>query len=145
MSASIVLASGALVLVADARKALFLLNTGDAAHPALEVARALDAEANPRTSDLGTDRPGRSGFGERRSAVEQTDWHQANEDAFAGSVVRTLATFSDIRQLVIVAPPKFLARMRHHLPAPSGARKVAEIAKDYTHLTVHEIEKKLLH
>jgi protein required for attachment to host cells len=145
MSPSIALANGAMVLVADARKALFLINKGDEAFLNLQVARALEADPNPRTSDQGADRPGGSHFGGRRSKFEQTDWHQANEDAFADSVIGALSTFHDVRQLVIVAPPKFLARMRQHLPGQGGPRKIAEIAKDYTHLTVSEIEKKLLH
>lgn len=145
MSPSIALANGALIVVADARKALFLINKGDETYPNLQVARALDAEPNPRTSEQGTDRPGGSHFAGRRSRFEQADWHQANEDAFADTVVRTLSTFQEIRQLVIVAPPKFLARMRHHLPGHGGLQKIAEIAKDYTHLSVGEIEKKLVH
>ena len=145
MSPSIALANGAMVLVADARKALFLVNKGDATYPNLQVAHALDADPNPCTSDQGADRPGGGHFGGRRSKFAQAGWHQANEDAFADSVIGAPSTFHDVRQLVMVAPPTFLARMRQHLPGHGGARKIAEIAKDYTHLTVREIEKKLVH
>jgi protein required for attachment to host cells len=96
----------ALVLVGDGRKALFLRNHGAQMNIKLEVERRLLHEA-PATRDMGTDRPGRtvSGAADVRSAVEQTDWHQMEEDRFvdtvAGVLAREAAADPDL-QIVIV-------------------------------------------
>ncbi len=50
--------AGALVLVGDGRKALFLRNKGAPTHVELIVERVLQ-HADARTRDQGTDRPGR--------------------------------------------------------------------------------------
>jgi protein required for attachment to host cells len=99
----------ALVLVADGRKAFVLLNQGDAALPDLRVKQTIEAPLNLRTSSQGADRPGRAISGGRRSAAEQTDWHQAAEDKFATTVVELLLKSELPQALILVAPPKFLA------------------------------------
>jgi len=132
--------AGIVVLVADARKAMVLVNAGDSTYPNLQVRETMNAAANPKTSNQGSDRPGRTAVGARRSAVGQTDWHQAAEDEFAVRVSRALDTFDDPPAIVVVAPPKFLAALRKHVSKATTARVVAEIAKDLTHLPVSEIE-----
>jgi protein required for attachment to host cells len=132
-----------LVLVADGRKALVLSNEGDAALPDLRVKQTIQAPPNPRTSSQGADRPGRAIVAGRRSAVEQTDWHQAAEDKFAATVVELLLADELPKALILVAPPKFLAQLRKRLPEQARSRVIAEIAKDLTHLTVREIEQSL--
>jgi protein required for attachment to host cells len=143
MSSSLRIPNEARLVVADAKKALFLSNVGDAAFPNLRVDRVINAADNPRTSDQGADRPGRSGFDERRSAVGQTDWHRQAEARFAAEVMAALAAEDQPRALILVAPPAFLAEMRHHLPAHLKSKVTAEIAKDLTHLSISEIEKNL--
>ena len=143
MSTSLKIPNHAWVLVADAGKALLLVNEGDEVYPNLRVSRTVEAPANPRTSGQGSDRPGRSIFAGRRSAVGQTDWHQAAEDSFAATVGAILSEGSHPSALVLVAPPRFLARLRERLPDWAKTALLAEIAKDYTHLTVGEIEQSL--
>ena len=78
------LKEGDWVLVADAGKALFLVNKGDEVHPHLVVRRKTEHE-NPADSEQGTDKPGRmpdTGVGQR-SALQETDWHELEKDRFA--------------------------------------------------------------
>src|SRR4030081_2073577 len=65
------------VIVCDGKKALILENVGDEKIPNLTT-REVQEHADPKTSELGTDAPGRSfsSVGSGRSAVEQTDWHK---------------------------------------------------------------------
>ena len=132
------------IVVADARKALLLSNEGDAKYLNLKVTQTLHAPPNERTSSQGTDRPGRTISGVRRSAVAQTDWHQLAEEQFAVTTIKTLFDKEQPDALILVAPPTFLAELRKHLPDRVKANVIAEIDKDLTHLTVAEIEKNLL-
>jgi protein required for attachment to host cells len=51
--------SGDWVVVCDGRKALILENIGDAQYPNLHT-KEVREHTEPRTSDLGTDRPGKT-------------------------------------------------------------------------------------
>jgi protein required for attachment to host cells len=143
MTSSMKLPHRAWVLVADARKALLLVNKGDEMQANLEIQRVLEAPPNPPTHEQGTDRPGRTQFGSRRSAVGQTDWHDQSEDQFAMAVVEALLEAEPPGPLVLVAPPHFLAGLRKHLPAQARDHILAEINKDLTHLTAYQIERSL--
>ncbi len=134
---------GGWVLVADARKALLLYNEGDPTYPNLKTLQTMEAPDNPATSAQGTDRPGRTMSGDRRSAVGQTDWHAQAEAHFAALVVETLFKSPPPVPVVLVAPPAFLAELRKKLPEQAKAKVIAEIAKDLTHALVSEIEKNL--
>ena len=107
----------ATVLVCDGRKALFLKNRGDAELPDLRLEEALEAPPNPWAREQGDDRPGRARFGERRSAMEDTDWHLKAETDFAGQIADHLnRRHSDepFTALIIAAPPRFLGDLRKH-------------------------------
>jgi protein required for attachment to host cells len=139
----------ALVFVGDGQKALFLRNDGDEKFPNLKTERVF-AEENPPTHEQGTDRPGRgaesAGTG-RRSSVAQTDWHHLEEHRF---VARVAAALEDVVRkrnvpgLVVVAPPRTLADLRHAFHADVKKRIIAEIDKDLTKHPVGEIETHLL-
>src|SRR5689334_10880290 len=79
------------VFVGDGRKALLLRNEGDAQYPNLKPERVF-AHDNPPTREQGTDKPGRSyaSVGGRRSAMEQADWHEIEEQRFARDVADKL-------------------------------------------------------
>ncbi|MGF7159521.1 protein required for attachment to host cells [Rhodoligotrophos appendicifer] len=133
------------VLVCDGTKALLLRNQGDAIALNLQVEREFSSGSNPKTSDQGTERPGRQqGRSFPTSAVEQTDWHQQGEDEFVRSVAEAINdTFRDRAAggMIVAAPPKALAELRRHLdPAVTSAVK-AELDKELTNLPVNEIEK----
>ena len=138
---------GAWVLVGDGTKALFLHNEGD--EQILNL-RRLDVRQhdNPATRDQGSDAPGRgtSPSGTRFGSLGGTDFHQIEEDRFAAAVAEEInrgAHANAFREIVIVAPPKCLAEIRRDLSAEAGKRVRAEIAKDYTHHPIPEIEKLL--
>jgi protein required for attachment to host cells len=141
------LQEGAWVLIGDGRKALILVNEGDAKFPNL---RRLSVEwhDNPATHDQGTDAPGRTfaGLGGRRSAVETTDWHTLEESRFAATIadkINDSARQGQFKQLLIVAPPKTLAELRRRLSAETRHRLTGEVDKDLTKHSIEEIERLL--
>lgn len=136
------------ILVGDGRKALMLRNDGTPQKPSLNVIDVLKDGDNPRTSEQGTDRPGRvmqTGVG-GRSSVEQTDWHDIAEERFAATVAAKLnsaAMENRFEKLILVAPPNSLAALRKNLDAKTTQRIVAEIDKDLTKHPVPEIARLL--
>jgi len=133
------------LLVCDGRKALFIRNGGPAGKPAFTVEQEMHETGASHTADLGVDEPGRlkSAFGPR-SSMEGTDWHQAAEDAFVRKAVdafTALCDANDVREVVLVAPPRALATIRKIASKSLHDRVVGEIDKDLTKHPVHEIEK----
>ncbi|UUL83569.1 host attachment family protein [Sphingomonas qomolangmaensis] len=138
----------AFVVVADGRKMLFLRNEGDAVHPNLVVERVREQD-NPSDGEQSTDRPGRafSSVGAGRSAYEETDFHQLEEDRFAAHTAELLnkrALTNDFETLIIVAPPKTLGELRKHYHQEVQTRLAGEIGKDLTGHSIPDIEKALL-
>ena len=126
----------ALVLVGDGRRALVMRNRGTPAAPDLVVEHAWRGPPNPATREQGTDAPGR-GFDStnHRSAMEQTDWHDMAEEAFArdvASVLENLCARDRQARLVVVAPPRTLADLRDNYGTATRAALVGEIDKDLT-------------
>jgi protein required for attachment to host cells len=134
------------VLIGDGRKALVLRNAGTPQQPSFEVVDALRDNANPPNREQGTDRPGRlrhSVIG-KRSAVEQTDWHEIGENKFAATVASRLASAANqkrFEQIILIAPPSTLAALRSRLD--SKIRVSAEIGKDLTNHPLPEIARLL--
>jgi protein required for attachment to host cells len=135
------------VLVADGRKSLFFRNEGDGAFPNLIVERK-DGHADPKDREIKSDGPGRafSSIGDARSAMEETDFHQQEEDRFAADTAEMLkarALNNDYEALVVVAPPRTLGELRKHYHKEVERRLVAEVPKDLVNVPVAEIEKVL--
>jgi len=139
----------ALVFVGDGRKALFLRNAGDETLPNLTTERVFTDE-NPPTHEQGTDRPGRAfkrAGTNLRSSVEATDWHELEKERFVARVAAALERLvraEKVKKIVIVAPPRTLAELRHAFHADVKNRIVAELDKDLTNRPVWEIEKHLV-
>lgn len=136
------------IVVADGRKMLFFRNEGDAMHPNLVVERVREQD-NPETSEQGTDSPGRTfaSNGTGRSAYEETDWHQLEEDRFAAETAELLkkrALRNDYDALFVIAPPKTLGELRKHYHKEVSGRLVGELDKDLTGHPVDQIEKILI-
>jgi protein required for attachment to host cells len=139
--------NGEWVVVCDGAKALILENAGDFKFPNLKTVEVFAVKDLP-TRDIGTERPGRSysSVGQGRSAYEQTDWHNQQEEAFLTQLVAHLDAAlgaGKTKSLIIVAPPRALGVLR---PAYSHAVKDAvraELDKDFVKMPVHEIEKHL--
>ena len=138
------LPNNTLVLVADGRKMLFLRNHGNAIKMDLRV-EAHYQQDNPANHDQGSAAPGRSvaSVGSRRSAMEETDFHQIEEDRFAAEaadLLRKRALGGDFETLVVVAPPRTLGELRKHYHKEVANRIVDEIDKDLTGRPIDEIE-----
>jgi protein required for attachment to host cells len=136
------------VFVGDGQKALFLRNAGDATLPNLVTERVFK-EADPPTHEQGTDRPGRTfnSAGTSRASVETTDWHELEKHRFADRVataMEQLVRAQKVKDIIIVAPPRTLAELRHVFHADVKSKIVAEIDKDLTNRPVSEIEKHLV-
>ena len=137
----------AIVFIGDGRKALFLRNHGDEKFPNLRTERVF-VDINPATHDQGTERPGRtvSSMGPGRSAVESTDWHDLEQHKFVRTVsaaLEKLVREQNVKALIIVAPPRTLADLRHDLHSDVKACLLAEVGKDLTKHPLSEIEKHL--
>ena len=133
------------VMIADGRKSLFFRNEGDGEFPHLIVERK-EIHENPKNADQKSDATGsaHSSFGTVRSAFSDTDFHQLEEDRFAGEMAEMLkqrALRQEFDSLIIVAPPKTLGELRKHYHKEVEKRITAEIAKDLTGHPVEEIEK----
>ena len=135
------------VMVGDGEKALFFRNEGDATYPNLEVVSIMEQD-NPRTSEQGTDRPGRvfASNGTRRSAMQETNWHKLEKHRFAKEIADTLYTAAhrgDYSQLIIAAPPMIMGDLRKAMHKEVSDKVVAEISKDLTNMPADQIEKAL--
>ncbi|HRJ69730.1 MAG TPA: host attachment protein [Beijerinckiaceae bacterium] len=143
---SMTLPHEALVLVCDARKALFFKNVGSALAPALEAEATLQAPDNPRSSEQGVERPGKTHQADgRKSGVEPTDFHALAEAAFARDVAEALEKRMAAKApaLFVVAPPRFLASLRTAYGHATKAALRAELDKDLTKLPVKDILRSL--
>jgi len=141
-------AAGDWIVVCDGRKALILENTGDRMFPDLRTKEAHEHKAAP-TREQGSDAPGRvfQSVGEMRSSVEQTDWHDQEEQAFLKMLAErldTAVTKGETKAIVLVAAPRALGMIRQAY-SPAVKRALAtEIAKDLVNQPVYEIEKQLV-
>ena len=106
-------------------------------------------QKNPATHEQGTDAPGRSfnSVGNRRSAVDQTDWHSKAEAEFlqdlAGRLDAAIGA-GEAKSIIIVAPPKALGVLRRAYSPTLRHAVRAELDKDFVRLPVPEIEKHLV-
>jgi protein required for attachment to host cells len=135
------------IVVGDGAKALVLQNVGDAKFPNLKTTEVYERPA-PKTSEQGTDAPGRSinSVGGVRSAIEQTDWHHEAERAFLAELANRLdaaINAGEAKGLIMIAPPRALGMIRQAYTQHLRGALRAEIDKDFVKLPVHEIEKHL--
>jgi len=123
-----------LVVAVDGARLSIFQNVGDAFDPELELIEECHGLAR-RTSELGTDRPGRTfpGKSPRRAAHEPTDFQQQEEDRFVMEAVRKIERIvADKRTgLVLVAAPRALGLIRKNMGPETGARLLADISKDF--------------
>ena len=132
------------VMVADGEKMLFFRNEGDNEFLNLVVERKREQDNPPNREHKTAEAGRRHAPGPGRSAYEDTDFHQLEEDRFAADAAAMLqrwALRNDFEALVVVAPPKTLGELRKHYHKEVEKRLVAEVAKDLTNLPVEEIEK----
>jgi protein required for attachment to host cells len=78
--------------------------------------------------------------------MEQTDWHDIEEQRFAreaADMIGRMVRERDIKQVVIAAPPRTLAELREAIGDDVRARVIGEVAKDFTKHAVGDIAKHL--
>lgn len=127
------IATGTLVMAMDGSKAHLFKNTGDTQKPLLEPISSHQA-ANPRSSEQGTDRPGRSfsSGSPRRSAMGETDLHDLAETDFVREASQLLdkAQQEHDRGVILLAAPTVLGEFRKCCPERLRPSILAEIGKD---------------
>lgn len=138
---------GALVVVADHRRALLLKNEGDVTCPNLRKCRTVDS-----TDDTGAEGAdvtfGRFNKGSRTLVRDFRDENMRSvmRSRFARrllEVLREVAAAEAIGDMVIVATPHLLGELRERLD-PSLKRLLrAEIARDLVNMPIRDIEAKL--
>lgn len=137
-------------LVADGARAQIYAREEPNRHVSPVHTHAFAAPTRNRSSAAGSDRPGvgrdRVGYG-RHAMQPEMDWQIHEKLMFAKYLGRTLKAGADSHSyddLVLVAPPWMLGRLREALD--DGTRRLirAEIPKDLTHLKPHEVSQRLM-
>jgi protein required for attachment to host cells len=145
--AELKLDKGGWVVVCDGAKALVLENTGGRMRPNLQTREVFD-QPDAKSSELGTDKPGRSfnSVGSARSAVEQVDWHEQEEQRFLKRLAEHLdraVLAGETRSLIVAAPPRALGVLRGAFTAHVRQAVEAEVEKDLVKMPVEQIERHL--
>jgi protein required for attachment to host cells len=138
----------ALVLVADGRKMLFLRNHGDQNQLDLRM-ESHDKREDRKDSEIKTDAPGLSGqsVGMGRPAMDETDFHQQEEDRWAKDAAEELnkrALQNDFEALAIIAPPKTLGILRKEFHKEVERRIIVTLNKEMTDRPIPDIEELLV-
>ncbi|KQQ85721.1 hypothetical protein ASF65_04010 [Aureimonas sp. Leaf324] len=138
---------GALVVVADHRKALLLRNEGEVMRPALRKCRTVelpDSESS-QGSEVTFGRFNKSS----RTLVR--DYRDANMRSEARArfarhlieVLRDVVKTDRIEGMVIVATPHLLGEIRDRLDPHLRRIVIAEVARDLVHLPIRDIAARL--
>jgi protein required for attachment to host cells len=138
---------GALVLVADGKKVLWLRNQGDSEMIDLRT-ESHGKRADPMNRDIKTDAPGtqRQRWGDARPAMDETDFHQQGEDRWireAADEVNRRALENDFEALAVVIPPRALGEFRKKLHKEAERRIVLTVNKSMTDRPIPDIEELL--
>ena len=139
----------ALVLVADGTKVLYLRNHGDETQIDLRT-ESHDQREDRKDRDIKTDAPGTaavrmsSGGGDVfRPAMEETDFHQQEEDRWikdAAEELKKRVLRNDFDALAVVAPPKALGVLRKSLHKEVEKRIVCTVNKEMSGRPIPDIE-----
>lgn len=137
-----------LVLVADGTKMLFLRNQGEGQQIDL-VTEAHHERQDRKDREIKSDAAGAGGqsAGYGRPAMQETDFHQQEEDRYAADAadqLRLRALAGDFESLAIVAPPKTLGELRKHLHKEVENRIVMELPKEMTNRPIPDIAAMLM-
>lgn len=100
---------------------------------------------NLRDSEIYMDKPGRSFESSnpaRHAYQPRTDWHAYHKQLFAKEICLILEKAnenSDFDELIIISPPKMLGDIRGYLGKQILPKVTAEIPKDISKLSEHEL------
>ncbi len=131
---------GMWVVVCDGAKALVLENAGNRKTPNLKTREVYEHD-DPKTHEIGTDKPGRSfsSVGHGHSAMEQTDWHDQDEQRFLAKLAARLdkaVLGGETPSLIVVAPPRAIGVLRREFSSHVRQAIRAEVEKDYVKMPV---------
>lgn len=136
------------ILVCDAARArIFDVNLDEDTWTLVEAIDNPDGRL--RAHELVSDGQGsvrQSGTGASPKMEAHTDPAEVEEDRFARELTHRMQQGFDahrFKELMVVAPPKFLGRLRHHFGAPLQRAVSGSLAKDYTSLDVATLRKRL--
>src|SRR3954451_18812061 len=151
------LPNNALVLVADGRKMLFFRNAGDENQLDLRT-EAHDEREDRYNREIRTDAQGASAHGAgvagrgigaqggghvSRPAMEETDFHQQEEDRWikeAAEELKRRVLRNDFDALAIVAPPKALGVLKKCLHKEVERRVICTVNKEMSGRPIPDIE-----
>ena len=138
---------GALVLVADGKKMLWLRNQGDSELIDLRT-ESHDHRDDPMDREIKTDAPGTQGQrgGDGRPALDEADFHQQGEDRWirdAAEEVNRRALSNDFDALAVIIPPRALGEFRKKLHKEAERRLVLTVNKEMTDRPIPDIEELL--
>jgi protein required for attachment to host cells len=139
---------GAWIVVCDGAKALVLENAGNRKTPSLKTREVYEHD-DLKTHELGTDKPGRSfsSVGNGHSAMEQTDWHDLEEQRFLAQLAARLdkaVLCGETPSLIVVAPPRAIGVLRKAFSLQVRQAIRAEVEKDYVKMPIDEITRHLV-
>lgn len=130
-------------VIADGGHARFVYPASD---NALHTREAMDsAHLHDQSSDLGSDRPGRSfesGSITRHAIAPRHDPHEMEKERFAQLVAAKVceeSTANAFNELILVAPDHVLATIRKALDGVTAAKLVGTLAKDLTKVPDNEL------
>jgi protein required for attachment to host cells len=130
------------IVVADGSHARILANRGPGTGLTL-VAEHNSAEARAQTSELGSERPGRtheSASAARHAVEPRVDWHRQEKERFVARVAGELTAARDqFDALILVAPPRVMGELRRELDGQLKDKISAELQKDLTWVSVPEL------
>ncbi len=144
-----IISRNAWIVVADGSRASIFENVGEIGEVSLKLLRSVDQHSTHK-HDNGHDHTSQAaaGQGHTKSAQEPKAPHAAEKHDFLQFLIEGLVL--DVQsgqcpEIVLIAGPTSLGALRQHLPAAVVAKVVKEVNKDYTHMTVNELNKTLMH
>lgn len=85
-------------------------------------------------------------YGDHRHQIEPDSQHHHLEEGFAmeiAELITKVANENGFQQLVLVADPKFLGRLKNRLDTPVSKRIIGTVNKDYVNLPIHELGQRI--
>lgn len=149
----------ACVLVADGGRARFFLVEGRGdkrwlreveyfERPQLHVnKRDMTSDLTGRVFSFSAGRAGGRFVATPHGANSDFDPHAANVRRFAKKVARRLGEYADngpLRDLILIAEPRFLGALRDSMTARTRARVSREVSRDYVHASVSRVQRTAL-
>jgi protein required for attachment to host cells len=143
--ADIKIRRGDWLVVCDGAKAIVLENNGTAFNPKFRAKATYQQDDRP-TREIGTDAPGRAfqSVGSKRSAYEQVDWHEQEEQRFLSGLVGRLeaaVNAGEATSIILAAPSRALGIIRQNYSHTLKSALRAEVEKDFVRTPLPEIEK----